>query len=135
MEVCLLFGSTFSRVSRGLSAAAVVLVLAVPATRSASAQVADERFFNQTSFRVDNDAFWDFFQHRGSVRTFGYPVSRQFRLDGFRSEEHTSELQSHSDLVCRLLLEKKNTEMGVPSDHLAKIIQQFHPGEEHITSS
>src|SRR5437588_9471734 len=27
------------------------------------------------------------------------------RLD--RSEEHTSELQSHSDLVCRLLLEKK----------------------------
>src|SRR5260221_9570775 len=28
-------------------------------------------------------------------------------LDDRRSEEHTSELQSHSDLVCRLLLEKK----------------------------
>src|SRR5215204_1294881 len=28
-------------------------------------------------------------------------------LGGPRSEEHTSELQSHSDLVCRLLLEKK----------------------------
>src|SRR5260221_4207483 len=27
----------------------------------------------------------------------------------YRSEEHTSELQSHSDLVCRLLLEKKTT--------------------------
>src|SRR5947207_12294091 len=27
--------------------------------------------------------------------------------DVVRSEEHTSELQSHSDLVCRLLLEKK----------------------------
>src|SRR5438034_6207030 len=27
--------------------------------------------------------------------------------DNCRSEEHTSELQSHSDLVCRLLLEKK----------------------------
>src|SRR6266540_4377504 len=27
---------------------------------------------------------------------------------GWRSEEHTSELQSHHDLVCRLLLEKKN---------------------------
>ena len=26
---------------------------------------------------------------------------------GRRSEEHTSELQSHHDLVCRLLLEKK----------------------------
>src|SRR5437588_8917565 len=29
------------------------------------------------------------------------------RLHCVRSEEHTSELQSHSDLVCRLLLEKK----------------------------
>src|SRR5438034_8348762 len=28
-------------------------------------------------------------------------------MGGTRSEEHTSELQSHSDLVCRLLLEKK----------------------------
>src|SRR5688572_31118829 len=28
--------------------------------------------------------------------------------DGLRSEEHTSELQSQSKLVCRLLLEKKN---------------------------
>src|SRR5438034_7280693 len=27
--------------------------------------------------------------------------------ESYRSEEHTSELQSHSDLVCRLLLEKK----------------------------
>src|SRR5947207_12028015 len=29
------------------------------------------------------------------------------RAAASRSEEHTSELQSHSDLVCRLLLEKK----------------------------
>src|SRR5690349_22033210 len=29
-------------------------------------------------------------------------------LDRLRSEEHTSELQSRRDLVCRLLLEKKN---------------------------
>src|SRR5947207_9770735 len=32
----------------------------------------------------------------------------QFPRAHGRSEEHTSELQSHSDLVCRLLLEKKN---------------------------
>src|SRR5260221_7370962 len=32
---------------------------------------------------------------------------------GGRSEEHTSELQSHSDLVCRLLLEKKKKKIGV----------------------
>src|SRR5437588_9672151 len=29
-----------------------------------------------------------------------------------RSEEHTSELQSHSDLVCRLLLEKKKSNIN-----------------------
>src|SRR5947207_15203906 len=34
------------------------------------------------------------------------PVRRRW-LWQVRSEEHTSELQSHSDLVCRLLLEKK----------------------------
>src|SRR5699024_11625252 len=31
----------------------------------------------------------------------------------FRSEEHTSELQSRFDLVCRLLLEKKNTKQNM----------------------
>src|SRR5947207_8371073 len=31
-----------------------------------------------------------------------------------RSEEHTSELQSHSDLVCRLLLEKKKIQTNQP---------------------
>src|SRR4030095_11274512 len=31
----------------------------------------------------------------------------RWRSPVMRSEEHTSELQSHSDLVCRLLLEKK----------------------------
>src|SRR2546427_6868899 len=33
--------------------------------------------------------------------------ARVARRDGDRSEEHTSELQSQSNLVCRLLLEKK----------------------------
>src|SRR5260221_4685208 len=32
---------------------------------------------------------------------------KRAEIDQTRSEEHTSELQSHSDLVCRLLLEKK----------------------------
>src|SRR5260370_4508580 len=34
-------------------------------------------------------------------------IRNEFGLDGHRSEEHTSELQSHLNLVCRLLLEKK----------------------------
>src|SRR5947207_4149460 len=37
-----------------------------------------------------------------SAATFSSSAARSAR-----SEEHTSELQSHSDLVCRLLLEKK----------------------------
>src|SRR2546427_6025010 len=35
------------------------------------------------------------------------PTSLQVRATRSRSEEHTSELQSQSNLVCRLLLEKK----------------------------
>src|SRR5579864_7293562 len=50
---------------------------------SAGAQATDPRFFSQTGFRVDTDAFWSFFQARGGVQTFGYPVSRTFKLDGF----------------------------------------------------
>ncbi|MGI9145190.1 MAG: hypothetical protein ACR2IK_01350 [Chloroflexota bacterium] len=42
----------------------------------------DPRFFDATQFRVDRDGFWDFFQKRGGVRTFGYPVSREFLLYG-----------------------------------------------------
>src|SRR2546430_15796421 len=34
--------------------------------------------------------------------------------DLHRSEEHTSELQSQSNLVCRLLLEKKKTQLSSP---------------------
>src|SRR5438132_6293658 len=34
-----------------------------------------------------------------------------------RSEEHTSELQSHSDLVCRLLLEKKKKKAKAINRH------------------
>src|SRR5260221_893439 len=38
-------------------------------------------------------------------------IAARERVGGGRSEEHTSELQSHSDLVCRLLLEKKKKTM------------------------
>src|SRR5437773_6610120 len=53
------------------------------------------------------------------MHTMSGPVGRSFVYDShrpmieasapLRSEEHTSELQSHHDLVCRLLLEKKKT--------------------------
>src|SRR5574343_1054378 len=34
-------------------------------------------------------------------------ITKVFTATAIRSEEHTSELQSHHDIVCRLLLEKK----------------------------
>src|SRR5437773_9554662 len=39
-----------------------------------------------------------------------------------RSEEHTSELQSHHDLVCRLLLEKKNATSELIIAYLASFL-------------
>src|SRR5260221_9829216 len=43
--------------------------------------------------------------HESNSRAF--PAEPKPVFVSLRSEEHTSELQSHSDLVCRLLLEKK----------------------------
>src|SRR2546428_7426847 len=45
---------------------------------------------------------------RPRAQSSGRPIERPTRSSAsLRSEEHTSELQSRSDLVCRLLLEKK----------------------------
>src|SRR5690242_21045736 len=49
-------------------------------------------------------------QRQGRASTFGSLVGQEATAVGLaapRSEEHTSELQSHVNLVCRLLLEKK----------------------------
>src|SRR2546428_2863022 len=45
----------------------------------------------------------------------GYGIGRQ------RSEEHTSELQSRSDLVCRLLLEKKKKQPHAHINHATAV--------------
>src|SRR5260221_1634532 len=62
------------------------------------------RALDQSSFRLWGD--------RGIYSRREYATSSKRHRDASsyqypRSEEHTSELQSHSDLVCRLLLEKK----------------------------
>src|SRR2546427_2249595 len=60
----------------------------------------------------------------GQVRSAAREVTER-RLFGARarSEEHTSELQSQSNLVCRLLLEKKKKQ----------IAQQHHDADEYET--
>ncbi|MCL4534349.1 MAG: NBR1-Ig-like domain-containing protein [Bacteroidetes bacterium] len=47
-----------------------------------SALVNDGRYFAETGFSISDDRFWDYFQKRGGLRTFGYPVSRKFALLG-----------------------------------------------------
>src|SRR2546430_17457862 len=47
------------------------------------------------------------------------PMLALWSLSPFRSEEHTSELQSQSNLVCRLLLEKKK---NAPTRHVATTV-------------
>src|SRR5438034_1703042 len=51
-----------------------------------------------------------------------FPLGRKISL---RSEEHTSELQSHSDLVCRLLLEKKKIKKKNNHNHINTKYQQL----------
>src|SRR5437588_9590106 len=52
---------------------------------------------------IVDDKGWHFIKPRAD----GREVANESR-----SEEHTSELQSHSEIVCRLLLEKKNATTG-----------------------
>src|SRR2546427_9405141 len=64
---------------------------------------------------------------RRPVRLRG--ARRDLRRDGpARSEEHTSELQSQSNLVCRLLLEKKKNTAG----YAEQILSSDHPAERPV---
>ncbi len=42
----------------------------------------DERYFVETGYRIDNDQLWGYFQARGRIETFGFPVSRTFTFLG-----------------------------------------------------
>src|SRR6202047_5200319 len=55
----------------------------------------------------------DIGRHAADVHACSHRRLRQDR-PAKRSEEHTSELQSPDDLVCRLLLEKKKYQCGIP---------------------
>ena len=67
----------------------------------------DSTVWNDFVFR-DDDIVISTYAKSGT--TWMQQIVSQLLFSGdVRSEEHTSELQSHHDLVCRLLLEKKNT--------------------------
>ncbi|HEY3063167.1 MAG TPA: hypothetical protein VGL99_29685 [Chloroflexota bacterium] len=49
---------------------------------SAPALAHDVRYFNETRFRIDDDNIYSYFQARGMVESFGFPVSRTFTFLG-----------------------------------------------------
>ena len=63
----------------------------------------------EVDVQEDQPEFDNFEQLDDGSIAFGMPTPVVEDTD-FRSEEHTSELQSRIHLVCRLLLEKKNTQ-------------------------
>src|SRR5438034_5635795 len=67
--------------------------------------------FGVPIMRIANDTGLPTTPVRG---TWGTDARHVYSKQQPRSEEHTSELQSHSDLVCRLLLEKKNSSSSRP---------------------
>src|SRR5699024_11406544 len=71
-------------------------------------------FFNDASFGVPEDQVESVTEPRSDVRIVRDKQRGMPHIYGeTRSEEHTSELQSRFDLVCRLLLEKKKHAKGV----------------------
>src|SRR2546430_13583623 len=63
-----------------------------------------------TLFRSREPTIHDLFRHTAGLTHGGEPEKNAIDAAYIRSEEHTSELQSQSNLVCRLLLEKKKKE-------------------------
>src|SRR5436309_12549472 len=67
----------------------------------------DSKLFQQCQIQI---------RHRCVFRISDVPAASHCRNSGgnqeHRSEEHTSELQSRENLVCRLLLEKKNQRLN-----------------------
>src|SRR5690349_23499070 len=86
--------------------------------------------FRSNRFILDGGAVDDF-DYRGDEHTHQFEsLLKQIRErkahllknQEDRSEEHTSELQSRRDLVCRLLLEKKNNKLRVVQVDVLDII-------------
>ena len=57
---------------------------APPAAAPPTAAPNDARYFAQTGYRITEDAFWNYFNVRGGLRSFGYPVSNTFTLLGMK---------------------------------------------------
>src|SRR5256885_7001086 len=90
--------------------------LSTPSSRNKARRIPSRLRFKRSEFRAQQKAPWP-----GNSWAFASPVRGSLPLPFrnrhaghdlllIRSEEHTSELQSPCNLVCRLLLEKKKKE-------------------------
>jgi len=69
-----------------LTAGAVVPAPSAARQSEAQALQVSPRFFPETGYTVERDAFWNFFERRGGLRTFGYPVGNAFSFLGCLSQ-------------------------------------------------
>ncbi|HUX88601.1 MAG TPA: hypothetical protein VMW65_16480, partial [Chloroflexota bacterium] len=66
---------------------AVTVVLAVTfLPRPTVVNAASGRYYSETGFAIDDAQLLDYFDKRGGVRSFGYPVSREFTFLGFPTQ-------------------------------------------------
>lgn len=72
-----------NRVYVGGAQSPTVTVVSDPPGGTNQPVLHDARYFPQTGYRVDDDTIWDYFNRRGGLSTFGYPVSRTFLFQGF----------------------------------------------------
>src|SRR2546430_3136091 len=70
----------------------------------------------------------------GRSPTTSWPRPGRRGRRGPRSEEHTSELQSQSNLVCRLLLEKKKKKSKTSTAHIAELLAPRRHARDAPTS-
>src|SRR5262245_62841640 len=69
-----------------------------------------------------------------TLEAAAYAFATRLAPDAFRSEEHTSELQSLRHLVCRLLLEKKKTNESYTLNSMLKQKKE-HQDVPHASAS
>src|SRR5438477_3346058 len=94
-------GPTIGALLRRMGIAAAVLVAALVVVRVVGQQISADRYHQAAIDEVNRIGPAQRLQ--STVKN----VQSALQLYASRSEEHTSELQSHVNLVCRLLLEKK----------------------------
>lgn len=63
--------------------------------QQAPALAHDARYFNDTHFRIDDDAIFAYFQARGLVQSFGFPVSRTFTFLGCSVQIFQRQIAQH----------------------------------------